>query len=337
MKINAAAIQMQTRVGDVAYNLGLAETMIREAARHGARLIALPEFFTSAITPDDRPYAAVLGAHNKAVELLRELANELDIWVGGSLLQEDNGEIYNRYVFAEPNRDLHTHDKDLPTMWENAFYVGGHDDGVFQTDLGMVGAAVCWELIREQTLRRMQGRVQLAMTGTHWWTVPSNWPGLGPQSRILGGLAKRNAQLSQDAPATFAKRLGVPVLQASHCGQFAGRFKLVSGLPISVPYSSHFVGATQIVDARGNVLASRHTDQGPGVVYAAIDITEPPAPERHTNNRYWVPALPWLMRRYWDQQNWATAPLYAQKGRQLGLAAARENTLNHPQKGNDND
>ena len=83
MKLNAAAIQMQTRVGDVSHNLGLAEKMVREAARSGARLIALPEFFTSAITPDERPYAAVLSAHNHAVSLLKRLASELDIWIGG--------------------------------------------------------------------------------------------------------------------------------------------------------------------------------------------------------------------------------------------------------------
>lgn len=173
MKLKAAAIQMQSHVGDVNYNLALTEKMVREAASQGARLIALPEFFTSAITPDDRPYAAVLGASNHAVGLLQKLSRELDIWVGGSLLQEERGEIYNRYTFVEPNQSLHTHDKDLPTMWENAFYVGGRDDGVFQSDLGMVGAAVCWELIREQTIRRMHGRVQLVMTGTHWWTVPT--------------------------------------------------------------------------------------------------------------------------------------------------------------------
>lgn len=327
MKFNAAAIQMQTRVGDVSHNLELTEKMVRKAAKSGARLIALPEFFTSAVTPDERPYAAVLGAHNKAVELLKRLASELDIWIGGSLLQEDHGEIYNRYVFAEPSHRLHTHDKDIPTMWENAFYVGGTDDGVMQCDLGVVGTAVCWELIREQTIQRMQGRVQVAMTGTHWWTVPSNWPGLGSKSLLLGTLARRNAQLSEDAPSEFAKRLGVPVLQASHCGQFSGRFKLLAGLETTLPYSTHFVGATQIVDANGSVLASRHTDQGPGIVHATINIQQPSLLDRHKNSRFWVPRLPWLIRRYWDQQNWATKPIYARKGRQLGLAAAKRNSL----------
>ena len=337
MKLKAAAIQMQSHVGDVNYNLALTEKMVREAASQGARLIALPEFFTSAITPDDRPYAAVLGASNHAVGLLQKLSRELDIWVGGSLLQEERGEIYNRYTFVEPNQSLHTHDKDLPTMWENAFYVGGRDDGVFQSDLGMVGAAVCWELIREQTIRRMHGRVQLVMTGTHWWTVPTNWPCLGPQSLILGGLAQRNARLSLGAPSEFAKRLGVPVLQASHCGHFSGRFNLIAGLSLSVPYSTHFVGATQIVDAQGKVLVSRHTDQGPGIVYAEIEIPRTPVRQKYRGKGYWVPELPWLMRRYWAQQNWATAPIYAQKGRQLGLAAAKQTTLNQLPEENNHD
>lgn len=337
MSFKAAAIQMQTRVGDVAHNLELAETMVREAARQGARIIALPEFFTSAITPDERPYAAVLGANNQALALLQGLASELDIWVGGSLLQEDQGEVYNRYVLAEPNRQLHTHDKDLPTMWENAFYLGGDDDGVFQTQLGVVGAAVCWELIREQTIARMQGRVQLAMTGTHWWTLPRNWPGLGPQSLLLGTLARKNAQLSEGAPSEFAQRLAVPVIQASHCGEFSGRFQLLAGLPLSLPYSTHFVGATQIVDAQGKVLASRHTPQGPGIVYA--DITIPKASLAPTRSRkgFWVPQLPWLMQGYWDQQNWATKPLYASKGRRLGLAAAQKNAQDQPAPENTDD
>lgn len=337
MKLNAAAIQMETHVGDVNYNLELTERMVREAAKQGAHLIALPEFFTSAVTPDDRPYSAVLGASNKAVDLLQRLSSELNIWVGGSLLQEERGEIYNRYVFAEPNLSLHTHDKDLPTMWENAFYVGGHDDGVFQSDLGMVGAAGCWELIREQTIRRMQGRVQLVMTGTHWWTVPDNWPGLGVQSIFLGGLARKNALLSLNAPSEFAKRLGVPVLQASHCGHFSGRFNLIAGLPVSLPYSTHFVGATQIVDAQGKILVSRHTDQGPGIVYAEIEIPRAPIPHDYMGKGYWVPKLPWLMRSYWAQQNWATAPIYVQKGRQLGLVAAKENLLNYLREENNND
>ena len=49
--------------------------------------------------------------------------------------------------------------EDLPTMWENAFYVGGHDDGRIAIGATDVGVALCWELMRAQTARRLRGQV----------------------------------------------------------------------------------------------------------------------------------------------------------------------------------
>ncbi len=144
----------------------MAERLATNAFEAGARLVALPEFFTSAIVPARDVYRAALDVRNPAVEMLRRLASRYQGYVGGSMLIVDKDQLYNRYFFAGPN-ELHTHDKDLPTKWENNFYVGGSDDGVFQTGLGGVGAAVCWECIRTQTVRRMLGKVKLIMTGTH--------------------------------------------------------------------------------------------------------------------------------------------------------------------------
>jgi len=322
MSIKAAAIALETRVGDVAHNLALVETMVVEAAAKGARIVALPEFFTSAITPDERPYAAVLGEDNRAVTLLQHLAHKHKIWIGGSLLQQAQDQIMNRYVLVEPSQAMHTHDKDLPTMWENAFYTGGQDDGVWETELGTAGAAMCWELIRQQSLRRMAGRVQWVITGTHWWTLPHNWPGLGPDSLLLRGLAHRNAQLSESAPAAFARHLQVPVIQASHCGCFEGRFRLLAGRETALRYRSHFVGATQIVNAQGEVLAMRRTQEGPGIAYADIDIPRTAPAQAEAGSGFWIPRLPKLMRLYWHQQNWANRPIYDRRGRRLGLEGA---------------
>lgn len=331
MSIKAAAIALQTRVGDVPHNLALVEKMVQEAAAKGARIVALPEFFTSAITPDERPYAAVLGEQNAAVDLLQALAQRHQIWIGGSLLQQAGDEIMNRYVLVEPKQQVHTHDKDLPTMWENAFYRGGQDAGVWDTELGTAGAAMCWELIRQQTLRRMVGRVQWVITGTHWWTLPLNWPGLGPNSLLLRGLARHNAQLSETAPSVFARHLQVPVIQASHCGHFEGRFRLLAGTKLSLPYRTHFVGATQIVNAQGEVLAMRRTQEGPGIIYADIDIPTAAPTTAKAGSGFWIPRLPWIMQQYWDQQNWANRPVYDRRGRDLGLAAAKANAaLNAP-------
>jgi len=254
--------------------------------------------------------------------MLKALSKKHNGSIGGSFLVADKEQIYNRYHFVQPDGQVFTHDKDLPTMWESAFYARGKDDGVFQTELGGVGAAVCWELIRGQTLARMKGRVGVAMTGTHWWSMPENWPGVG---RLLASIGQYNRYLSEQAPVEFARRLGAPVLQASHCGQIQGDFYLSPGLDWKLPYNTQFVGATQIVDAQGQVLASRNTMQGPGVVHAEIQIgaVEPQLPIDAA--RYWVPNLPLFLRLYWHHQNVTGRSLYRRYGRAAGLAGAREN------------
>lgn len=316
-----AAIQLQTTLGDAAANIALAERMAQEAFGNGAEVVGLPEFFTGAIVPDANAYNCVLPARNAAIDMLRRLAKQHGGTIGGSMLVADGGEVYNRYILAEPDGSLHAHDKDLPTMWENAFYVGGHDDGVFDTALGGVGAAVCWELIRNQTLRRMAGRLQLAMTGTHWWTLPSNWPGF---RKPLAAIGQYNRYLSEQAPVEFARRLGAPVLQASHCGALSGRFRLTPGADVGPRYDTEFVGATQIVAADGTVLVSRNTAAGPGVVYADVELESQP-PVLPTDDRFWIPELPAFLHAYWHQQNVANRSAYRRHGRKRGLAAAEAN------------
>lgn len=322
--LKVAAIQIQTAVGNPVANIELAERMATDAFGKGAKVVALPEFFTGAIAPSEAAFRAVLPANNKAIGMLVHLASKFRGHVGGSMLIVDGDEIYNRYVLAEPDGSIHTHDKDLPTMWENVFYVGGSDDGVWDTSIGTVGAAVCWELIRHQTLERMRGKVQLAMTGTHWWTMPENWPAIAPALKAVG---QYNRYMSEQAPVEFARRLGAPVLQASHCGPVSGKFLFMPGTDIGLDYQSHFVGATQVVDARGQVLASRNTAEGPGIVMAevATGIVDPvigPEP-----NRFWVPELPLFIKAYWYQQNLAGKSAYRRFGRTKGLEAAHKNSL----------
>ncbi|RCW46109.1 putative amidohydrolase [Halopolyspora algeriensis] len=320
--IRAAAIQLQGVVGDVAENVRRLEVMIDEAAGKGATLIGVPEFATSPLPFRPEVHQSVLTPQNAAVEMLQTTAKRHGCHIGGSMLIADGGQIYNRYHLVEPDGQIHLHDKDLPTMWENAFYAPGHDDGAFETSIGRMGAAVCWELIRTRTVRRLLGRVDVVMTGTHWWTLPSNWGRL--VDRTFASLAQFNRYLSENAPAEFARRVGTPVLQASHCGPFRSDFMLAPGLPIAAPYDTEFVGATQIVDADGHVLAARNTAEGPGVVVADIELgaREPVQPLKDT---FWIPKLPLALRAYWHHQNMCAKPYYRKTGRAAGLRAAEAN------------
>lgn len=317
--IRAGAVQLDAEIGKVSTNLERLERLVNEAARQGAKIIAIPEFFTSKLPFDVRAHEAVLPVDNAALALLIKLAKRHSCWLGGSMLIAEADEIYNRYFFVEPNGTIHQHDKDLPTMWENCFYAPGNDDGVFETGLGGVGAAVCWELIRNQTLKRMENRINLAITGTHWWTVPYNWGAFF--NKGLAALAQYNRYLSENAPVEFARRLGAPVIQASHCGPFRTDFMLMPGLNTALPYDTEYVGATQIVDAQGRILAQRRTQEGPGIVVADITLGAVP-PLEPIHQEFWVPKLPLLLQAYWHQQNACGKSYYHRLGRERGLKAA---------------
>lgn len=137
------------------------------------KIIALPEFFTTGIAFDPALRDAALPPEGAATELLRTLAHHYDALVGGSFLCRDkDGHVRNAYFAADATGMIGRHDKDLPTMWENAFYIGGQDDGVFRAGTLNVGAAVCWELMRTRTARRMRAHVDLVMAGSGWWSIP---------------------------------------------------------------------------------------------------------------------------------------------------------------------
>ena len=157
--MRAAAIQMAAQVADVDANLEAAERLADMAGAEGAECIVLPEFFTTGIGFVPGLADCALPPDGAATELLRSLARRHGALVGGSFLcRDDDGEVRNAFLLANHDGEIvGRHDKDLPTMWENAFYVGGSDDGVIAADDLTVGAAVCWELMRTQTVHRLRG------------------------------------------------------------------------------------------------------------------------------------------------------------------------------------
>lgn len=289
--VRVAAIQLSAAVGDVAANLGECERLAGEAARGGAEWIVLPEFFTTGMAYDARLHAAALPPGGEATGLMRELARAHGAYVGGSFLCEDeDGRVRNAFFLVEPGGEIAgRHDKDLPTMWENCFYEGGSDDGVIELGDGRAaGVAMCWELIRSQTPRRLRGRVDLTVGGSCWWTVPS-WP----PRRVTAAMEARNRSNAHSAASLIARMTGAPVVHAAHCGPIECPMPLAP-----IRYRGRAEGGAAVFDADGNALAFRAGEDGPGVVSADVTIgrREPADP---VPNDFWlvdrglVPALAW--------------------------------------------
>src|SRR6516165_11872147 len=233
--IRVAAIQMRANVGAVASNLSRAESLVREAFRREAEWVILPEFFTSALAFAPSMLSAWLPLEGPALELLRKLAGEHNGVVGGSFIAKSGKDCFNSFLLVFPNGQYYRHDKDLPTMWEASYYIGGSDDGVRATPAGPVGAALCWELIRSQTVRRLVGKVNFVVGGSCWRDMRFPVP---PQ---LADVQARLRNFVRQAPGELARRLGVPVVHAAQAGAFEGS---TPGNE-TVPYVSRFLGETQ--------------------------------------------------------------------------------------------
>ncbi|KAB2808497.1 carbon-nitrogen hydrolase family protein [Pimelobacter simplex] len=272
--IRAAAVQTEARLGDVDANLADCARLADQAVRAGATWVVLPEFFSTGIGYLPELSARAPDIDGEPTRLLAGLATRHGIHVGGSTLVRDpDGEVRNAFLLFGPDGLAGRHDKDLPTMWESALYTGGRDPGRLDVAGTTVGVALCWELMRSQTVARLGGEVDLVVGGSGWWSLPE-WP-------LLGGAERRNHARATAAPATFARYVGAPVVHAAH----AGRVECdLLGTPLR--YRGRLEGGAQICDSRGRVLAYRDRDQGAGVVLA--DVTLGRTTPTFASDRFWL-------------------------------------------------
>ncbi|MFE8069905.1 carbon-nitrogen hydrolase family protein [Marinobacteraceae bacterium S3BR75-40.1] len=307
------ALQMQGKVADIQYNLAHVRELLDEAVRLKAQVVAVPEFFTTPIVEDPRLWACSLPPDNPALDLLRRYALDYGLLIGGSYLEKRGEDVFNCYVLVHPDGSVTRHDKDRPTMIENAYYIGGQDPGIHESSLGTVGTAVCWETMRTQTVRRLRGRIDFVMSGSHWWSPPLNWPVL---KKFFHTMADMNADYLESAPGTFARLLGVSNIHASHCGPLVGKLPLLPPPVHPVAYRGELMGEAQIIDNRGQCLARRQRHEGPGVIHAELELV-PGEVTLALPDRFWIPRLKWRFRFFWHQQNLCSRMLY-HKARRAG-------------------
>lgn len=296
--IRAAALQTTARLGDVDANLADCARLADQAVRAGATWVVLPEFFSTGIGYLPELSARAPGIDAEPTRLLAGLAARHGVHVGGStLVRDDDGHVRNAFLLFGPEGLVGRHDKDLPTMWESALYTGGRDPGRIDVGGGTtVGVALCWELMRSQTVARLGGEVDLVVGGSGWWSMPA-WPG-------LGGAERRNHARATAAPATFARYVGAPVVHAAHAGRVECGFL---GTPLR--YRGRLEGGAQICDAQGRVLARRDRDEGEGVVVA--DVTLGRTTPTYASDRFWLQRRGAVATSAWHFHNTVGRRAYA--------------------------
>lgn len=249
MKYLAAAVQMVAS-DDKAANLAEAERWIREAARRGARLVALPEVFIwRGEKHKEREFAET--QDGPAAARMAALACEFGIYLlAGSILEQirDSQKAYNTSLLFAPSgqslasyRKIHLFDVDLAngvSLRESATREHGASVTVAKTDLGNMGLSICYDLRFPELYRG------LAAQGADVIFVPSAFTAFTGQAHwepLLRARAIEN-QAYVIAPDQFGKS----------------------------PKSFETHGHSMILDPWGKVIAE--LPDGPGVIAAEIDL-----------------------------------------------------------------
>ncbi|MGB7923506.1 MAG: carbon-nitrogen hydrolase family protein [Pyrinomonadaceae bacterium] len=286
-----AAIQLQTVIGDIDANLSACEKLADAAANAGAEWIILPEFFTTGMGFLPELAHRSLPPDGPATALLSSLAMRHKVVVGGSFLcRDDDGHVRNAFFLVTPDGVAGRHNKDIPTMWENCFYIGGTDDGLIEVGKLTAGVALCIEFNRWRTVGRLRGKADIVVGGSFTWGAPEGVP----FHRYLQTSIERYTGWAQP----FAKLVGCPVVEATHCGRIRCKTPL---LPL--PYVANLGGGAVICDAAGNILARRDGSEGAGIVVADIEVGRVKTIEPEPAG-VWVQELDPLSKVGWHAQGW---------------------------------
>jgi omega-amidase len=171
--MKTALIQMDIVLGDVAANQKKAQAMIEEGLRAGAKLLVLPEMWTTGYKLGEIHKLAE-PANGPSVQMLKNIAkqNQVEI-MGGSIAELRDGKVYNTaYVFNQAGEMIGKYSKMhlIGLMAEEKHLTPGTSKCAFDMSFGKAGMIICYDL------RFLELPRALALGGCQTLFVPAEWP-----------------------------------------------------------------------------------------------------------------------------------------------------------------
>jgi len=306
-KIIVAAVQLNAELGNIRLNFSKAIGLIRRAAESRAKIIVLPEFFTSAIAFN--PVMEEVAQRNKELNIpqrLSELSSRYGCIVASSYLNIISEDVYNTMLLQFPNGDQLIHNKDIPTQFENRYYTGGDHN----RNKNGIGVALCWEMLRSETVRQMPSDLKIVAAGSCWWDVPNGSTDID--------LKSYNHELNYKTPSRFAALLGAPVIHASHVGMITGFRNSTSNTIVS----RQLLGKTQIVNQAGEIQKQLEISDGDEILLDEVEISQI-RKGRKIPPGFWTVELPLQYLEAWDRENRSGQEYYYRnRYRMIGNPAA---------------
>ncbi|NND51534.1 MAG: amidohydrolase [Flavobacteriaceae bacterium] len=109
-------------------------------------IILLPEMFTSGFTMTPENVAETM--NGESIQWMRDISSKRDAAVGGSLVISENGNYYNRFVFAQPDGTIKTYDKrhTFTFAGEDKVYTSGKEKCVIEYLGWKICLMICYDL-----------------------------------------------------------------------------------------------------------------------------------------------------------------------------------------------
>jgi N-carbamoylputrescine amidase len=262
--VSVAAVQLSCS-WDRGANIARAETLVREAAAKGARIILIPELFETpyfCIEQDSRHLALAQPlVHNAAVRHFRTVARELRVVLPISFFERDGLAYFNSIAIIDADGEVlgvyrKAHIPNGPGYQEKTYFSPG-DTGfrVWSTAHGRIGVGICWDQWFPEAARVM------ALMGAELLLYPTAIGSEPPPAVALD--SRDHWQRIQQGHA--AANL-MPLIAAN-------RYGLERSLQDPDGLYIRFYGSSFITDATGAKVAEA-PEEGDAVLVAHFDLSQ---------------------------------------------------------------
>jgi beta-ureidopropionase len=244
MPVRVATIQMAMKVGDKKANLKKGLAMVKAAAQKGAKMILLPELFTTeyfAWWRDAKYFDYAEPIPGPTTARVGELARRLSVYVVAPFYEKEGpGMYYNSAVLIGPKgeiigRQRKMHIPAVKSLEKLYFQPAEPNFPVFQTKYGRVGICICYDRLFPEVCRA------LALNGAEMIFVP-----------IAGTIFPKVSTLD-----TRALENVLFVVAANKVGEEDGH---------------RYTGGAMIVNPEGKIIAQGGTEEE--IVMADIDLED---------------------------------------------------------------
>ena len=178
-----------------------------QTIKESTDLILLPEMFTTGFSMNPRELAERMDGDS--ISWMYEQASKVNSVIAGSLIIQEDGRFYNRFIAVYPDGRVRHYDKRhrFTMGGEHLEYAAGNEPVVIEVNDWKIGLFVCYDLRFPVWMRNSQ-KVDLQV-------VVANWPGVRSNqwSRLLPARAIEN-----QCYVAAVNRIGVDGKGVDHSG-----------------------------------------------------------------------------------------------------------------------